>query len=259
MYVKSCCGYVKATGGAIGAHLRKPYTKRLLHQFEETGSVNYKNPLQGNRSLKMKKMFSRIIKKHNFYPAFCMWVLDKVAENEKFFENVLFSDECTFYNNGLVNRHNFHYYSDTNPRAYRVMKNQNRWSINVWGGILGQYLIGPYFFERHLNVSNKPSLNIIRRSPFQYENQHVASIGCSSASLTLRSSAIFKCQLSKQVNWQKWVWKLALQISGLNSTRFLFVGYIKGIVYHTLSTTSHDLKTRIRDAFKNVTPQMLSR
>ncbi|ERL83556.1 hypothetical protein D910_00637, partial [Dendroctonus ponderosae] len=75
---------------------------------------------------------------------FCMWVLDKVAENEKFFENVLFSDECTFHNNGIVNRHNFHYYSDTNPRAYRTMKNQNRWPVNVWG-------------------SNKASLNIIRK------------------------------------------------------------------------------------------------
>ncbi|ERL95385.1 hypothetical protein D910_12649 [Dendroctonus ponderosae] len=137
-----------------------------------------------------------------------MWVLDKVAENEKFFENVLFSDECTFHNNGIVNRHNFHYYSDTNPRAYRTMKNQNRWPVNVWGGILGQYLIGPYFF-------------------MFLQNQHVASIGWSSASLKLRSSAMFKCQLSKQVDWQKWVSKLASQISGLNSTRFLFVGVHK--------------------------------
>ncbi|ERL95994.1 hypothetical protein D910_00761 [Dendroctonus ponderosae] len=179
--------------------------KRFLHQFEETGSVNYKKPITRK----------------------------SVTEDEEnifaFFENVLFSDKSTFHNNGLVNRHNFHYYSDTNPRAYRVMKNQNRWSVNVWGGILGQYLIGSYFF-----------------------NQHVASIGWSSASLALRSSAIFKCQLSKQVDWQKW-------ISGLNFTRFLFVGYIKGIVCHMLPTTSHDLKTRIRGAFKTVTPQMLSR
>ncbi|ERL86738.1 hypothetical protein D910_04144 [Dendroctonus ponderosae] len=85
-------------------------------------------------------------------------------------------------------------------------------------------------------------------------NQHVASIVWSSASLSLRSSAIFKCQLSKQLDWQKWVSKLAPQITGLNSTRLLFVGYIKGIVYHTLTTTSHDLKIRIRDAFKTVIP-----
>ncbi|ERL95939.1 hypothetical protein D910_00636, partial [Dendroctonus ponderosae] len=189
-----------------------------------------------------------------------MWVLDKVAENEKFFENVLFSDECTFHNNGLVNRHNFHYYSDTNPCAYRVMKNQNRWSVNVWGGILGQYLIGPYLFEGHLNVSNKPTLNIIRRSPFQYQNQHVAAIGWSSASLSLRSSAIFKCKLSKQVDWQKWVSKLAPLISGLNSTRFVFVGVHKRnyLSYASDNFTRYE-NTHKRHAFKTVTPQMLSR
>ncbi|ERL93032.1 hypothetical protein D910_10334 [Dendroctonus ponderosae] len=167
--------------------------KRFLHQFEESGNVNYKklitrksvtedeenvftkigsvieNPNVSQNLISKSTNFSqssisRIIKEHNFYPhkiqlcqelygndfengtEFRMWVLDKVAENEKFFENVLFSDEYTFHNS-LVNRHNFHYYSDTNPRAYRVMKNQNRWSVNVWGGILGQYLIGPYFLK----------------------------------------------------------------------------------------------------------------
>ncbi|ERL95859.1 hypothetical protein D910_00474, partial [Dendroctonus ponderosae] len=223
-------------------HPKPTVFKRLLHQFEESGSVNYKNPLQGNLSLKMKKTFSRYLVQLSKIPMlvkisyrkvltlvnqlcqkldgndfenrteFCMWVLNKVAGNEKFFENVLFSDECTFHNNGLVNRHNFHYYSDTNPREW--------------------FDVSP--------------------------NQHVASIGWSSASLALRSSAIFKCQLSKQVDWQKWVSKLTFQISGLNSTRFLFVAYIKGIVYDTLPTTSHDLKTHIRHAFKTVTPQMSS-
>ncbi|ERL95679.1 hypothetical protein D910_00109, partial [Dendroctonus ponderosae] len=170
-------------------HPKPTVFKRFLHQFEETGSKSVtedeenvftvifsviENPivsqnLISNSTNISQSSISRIIKKHHFYPykiqlcqelyghdfenrtEFCMWVLDKVAENEKFFENVLFSDECTFHNNFLVNRHNFHYYSDTNPSAYRVMKNRNRWSVNVRGGILGQYLIGPYFFEEHLN------------------------------------------------------------------------------------------------------------
>ncbi|ERL95810.1 hypothetical protein D910_00355 [Dendroctonus ponderosae] len=131
--------------------------KRLLHQFEETGSVNFKKPITRKPVTEDEENVFRIIKKHNLYfhpykiqlcqelyenyfenrTEFCMWVLDKVAENEKFCENVLFRDKCTFHNNGLVNRHNFRYHSDTDPHAYRVMKNQNRWSVNVWGGILG--------------------------------------------------------------------------------------------------------------------------
>ncbi|KAJ8911973.1 hypothetical protein NQ315_003251 [Exocentrus adspersus] len=46
----------------------------------------------------------------------------------------LFSDEATFHKNGFVNCHNFHYYSDHNPRIFRQIDRQHRWSINVWGG-----------------------------------------------------------------------------------------------------------------------------
>ncbi|ERL89715.1 hypothetical protein D910_07077, partial [Dendroctonus ponderosae] len=278
-------------GGRIWFLDPKPTVfKRFLHQFEESGSVNYKKPITSksvtedeenvfavigsvienpnvsqnliSKSTNISQSsISRIIKKYNFYPykiqlcqelygndfenltEFCMWVLD----NEIFFENVLFSDECTFHKNGLVSRHNFHYYSDTNPRANSVMKNKNRWSVNVWGGILGQYLIGPYFFEGHLNglmflqfLINHLSILLV---PFNIKiNMWLQLDGA-----------------PPQYHCEKWVSKLAPQISGLNSTRFLFVGYIKGIVYHTLPTTSHDLKTGIRDAFKTVTPQMLSR
>ncbi|ERL95969.1 hypothetical protein D910_00710, partial [Dendroctonus ponderosae] len=125
-------------------HPKPTVFKRLLHQFEESGSVNYKKPITGKSVTEDEENVFTVIasvignpnnyQKYNFYPykirlcqelygndfenrtEFCVWVLDKVAENEKIFENVLFSDECTFHNNGLVNRHNFHYYFDTNPR-----------------------------------------------------------------------------------------------------------------------------------------------
>ncbi|ERL96108.1 hypothetical protein D910_01051, partial [Dendroctonus ponderosae] len=137
-------------------HAKPTAFNRFLLQFEETGSVNYKKPITRKSVTEDEENVFALCQELYGYDfknrtEFCMWVLDKVAENKKFFENVLFSDECTFHNNGLVNRHNFHYYSDLNPRSYSVMKNQNRWSVNVWGGILGQYLIGSYFFVGHLN------------------------------------------------------------------------------------------------------------
>ncbi|ERL95996.1 hypothetical protein D910_00767, partial [Dendroctonus ponderosae] len=129
-------------------HHKPTVFKRLLHQFEKSGSVNYKKPItiksvtedeenvftvigsvieNPNVSQNLiskstnisQSSISRIIKKHNFYPykiqlcqelygnnfenrtEFCIWVLDKVADNENVFENLLFSDECTFHNNGL--------------------------------------------------------------------------------------------------------------------------------------------------------------
>lgn len=82
---------------------------------------------------------------------FCQWATTKINAQANFFNNVLFTDEATFHSNGIVNRRNFHYYSDENPHVTRQIDHQHRWSINVWGGILGDRMIGPHFFEGSIN------------------------------------------------------------------------------------------------------------
>jgi hypothetical protein len=67
-----------------------------------------------------------------------------------FFKNVLFTDESSFKSNGHVNRHNMHYWSPVNPHWMLEQKIQNRWSLNVWGGIINNRLIGPFFFHQNL-------------------------------------------------------------------------------------------------------------
>lgn len=293
-------------------HPKPAVFERLLNQFEESGSVNYKKPItrkfvtedeesvfnvigsvienpnisqsqiSGNTNISQASI-SRILKKHRFHPykiqlcqelygndfdnriQFCMWVLDKAAENENFFDNVLFSDECNFHNNGLVNRHNFHYYSDSNPHEYRVMRNQNRWSINVWGGILGPYLIGPYFFEGPLNgmmfldfLSQKlpvlledVPLNTRRNiwlqldgAPPHYHREVRQFL-----------NANFQNRWIGRNGFQNW----PPRSPDLTPPDFFLWGYIKGIVNNTPPTTPYDMKMRLRHAFKTVTPQMLSR
>lgn len=82
---------------------------------------------------------------------FCNWAAQKFYDDPTFFDRVLFSDEATFYNIAIVNRHNSHYWSAENPYWVRQVNHQHRWSINVWCGILGSQLIGPYIFEERLN------------------------------------------------------------------------------------------------------------
>ncbi len=57
-----------------------------------------------------------------------------------------FSDEATFYLNGLVNKHNIRYWSETNPHftIETVMKSPK---LNVWCAMSKNRLIGPFFFE----------------------------------------------------------------------------------------------------------------
>jgi hypothetical protein len=67
------------------------------------------------------------------------------------YSHILFSDEATFRSDSIVNRHNMHYWSIDNPHWVRHVDYQVRWSINVWGGIIGEHVLGPHFFEGYLN------------------------------------------------------------------------------------------------------------
>lgn len=44
-----------------------------------------------------------------------------------------------------------HYYANHNPHFPKTTNFQNRWSVNVWAGIISSHVIGPYFFEGPLN------------------------------------------------------------------------------------------------------------
>jgi hypothetical protein len=77
---------------------------------------------------------------------FCEWL----QGNLDLLPHILFTDEATFTREGINNTRNSHTWAHQNPRNLIVHSYQNRYSVNVWCGILGNYLIGPHFFEGHL-------------------------------------------------------------------------------------------------------------
>lgn len=81
---------------------------------------------------------------------FCRWLLDQVRENGNFASNILFTDEATFSREGVFNHQNLHEWSADNPHNIRQHDHQHRISINVWAGIIGNHLIGPYLLPERL-------------------------------------------------------------------------------------------------------------
>lgn len=71
--------------------------------------------------------------------------LQKLGDHENFLDDIVFSDESSFDNNGLANRHIIHYYCDENPNFFRTVDRQHQWSVNVWDGIVGKRMTGPHF------------------------------------------------------------------------------------------------------------------
>lgn len=82
---------------------------------------------------------------------YCRWLLGETDNDANFPKSILFTDESRFTNNGVFNRHNHIYWAQENPHLAVERRDQRSFSVNVWCGILGEKIIGPYFFNGNLN------------------------------------------------------------------------------------------------------------
>ena len=74
--------------------------------------------------------------------------------NNAFLKQIFWTDECTFHSDGKINRHNEHYYAVENPHCRKEVHVQGRFSINVWMGIIDNYVIGSHFFDEAINAES---------------------------------------------------------------------------------------------------------
>lgn len=110
----------------------------------------------------------RILRRHKFHPYgvkltqeltvedfgkrldFCELMEPKIRD-PNFLKNICFSDESTFHLTGYVNRHNCRYWCEANPNEYQQAHTQRPLKRNVWAGILGNEIIGPFFIDGNLD------------------------------------------------------------------------------------------------------------
>lgn len=81
---------------------------------------------------------------------FCRWLLRQHEENADFVSSILFTDEATFTRNGAFNYHNAHQWHIENPYLFRSAHHQRRFSLNVWMGIINDFIVGPFFYHHVL-------------------------------------------------------------------------------------------------------------
>lgn len=86
--------------------------------------------------------------------AFVNWFLQQRALQPEFPALVLFTDEASFSREGIVNTHNNHVWAEDNPHATFIHGHQERFTVNLWAGILNDFLIGPYLMPPRLNGHN---------------------------------------------------------------------------------------------------------
>ena len=221
--------------------------------------------LRKYRCRSFKIQLHQELQPHDFYARqdFCMWDINKIEQVESFPMRVSFSDKTTFHRNGYVNRHNCHYYADENPHAMRMINHQQRWLLNVWGGILGEHLLGPYFIDGHLNGNSylrlpcddlddlleNVALAARRQIVFQHDGApaHNSRIVREFLDETFPDSCIGR---GGTVRWPP-------RSPNLTPLDFFLWGHIKGEVYRTVPPTVEDMRERIRAAFRAISPEVL--
>lgn len=196
---------------------------------------------------------------------FCEWYTHKCQVDENFPHKIIWTDESTVNNNGIFNRRNVHYWAQHNPRLHKISNYQERFGFNMWVGIFGTTIIGPFFYhgsltsDRYLNLLQNDIEEALDRLP-------LANIqGCwyqqdGAPAHNSRAVRDYLCERFPNT----WIgthstiaWPA--RSPDLTPLDFFLWGYIKNNVYKNNFQTEEELLECVREAFTGISAETLVR
>lgn len=155
-------GQVTPNRSEIGGPTRNVRTVEneeiVLNMFQENTTISQR--VVSRQMAMSRSSVQRILKENSMHPyhytrvqqlkpedypvrrRFCEWLLNQNNGDPNFLSRVLFSDEAMFGREGCFNAHNWHVWAEENPHALFHRGFQERFSINLWAGLLGDRLVG---------------------------------------------------------------------------------------------------------------------
>lgn len=194
---------------------------------------------------------------------FCEWFTRRCDEDHNFPYKIIWTDESKVTNNGIFNRHNYHYWSTDNQRRFRISRHQNRYGFNIWCGIFGNRIIGPIFFNETLtaehylqilrqvsNILDDIPLEEVRNCWFQQDGAppHNARPSVQYLNEHFPNSWI---GTRGPVAWPP-------RSPDITPMDFFLWGYIKNWVYKHNFNNLQELRNCVEDAFNSITQEMLT-
>lgn len=183
----------------------------------------------------------------------CNTIINLHNDDRNFISSILFTDEAGFGHDGPINLHNEHYWSDENPHGIIERGFQNRFSVNVWAGIVGDHLIGPHFFPQRLNgeiyldfLRNRLPI-LLEDVPLQVRQTMWLLQDGAPPHFTLEAREFLdECFPDRWIGRGGFVpW--APRSPDLNPMDFFFWGYLKSLVYKNPVHNVEELRQRIVD------------
>lgn len=202
---------------------------------------------------------------------FCELMMERINNNPGFIKQIVFTDEATFCLNGFVNRHNCRYWSDVNPQWMEENHTQYPQKLNVWAGIIGDHIIGPFFLRETLNANRYLDL---------LQNQIVPAIANlfpHQINHRLPNDDIYFQQDGAPAHYgqnvrgyldqifpQRWIGRRGhiewpARSPDLSPLDFFLWGHLKSVVYRERPNNLHDLEHRIMEAVQDIPKAWLNR
>ncbi|KAL7640497.1 UNVERIFIED_CONTAM: hypothetical protein RMT77_008772 [Armadillidium vulgare] len=179
--------------------------------------------------------------------ALCRWMQQKIAHNPHHLAEVFFIDEANFSRDAISNFHNNHIWAGENPHAIVESRHQHQFSLNVWVGIVGDHLIGPFFLParltgdvyRHDLPTLLEDIPLQLRSKMYFMHDGAPAHFCSVARNYLNT--VYPRRWISRGGTKPW----PPRSPDLNALDFFLWGHLKHLVYGTTFESSEELRARI--------------
>nr|XP_018913457.1 PREDICTED: uncharacterized protein LOC109041542 [Bemisia tabaci] len=188
-----------------------------------------------------------------------------IHDDFEILEKICFSDESTFFLNGTVNRHNCTYWATENPFQFRESHTQTPQKINVWCGILGDKIVGPFFMEE--NLTGPLYLTLLEEAivPRIVEIVEASDQDFDPWFQQDGAPAHFSLAVRNYLNAEfpgRWIGRRGAiewppRSPDLTPLDYFLWGHLKSKVYETAPQSIQELKQRIVDECAKITPEML--
>ncbi|KAL1513639.1 hypothetical protein ABEB36_003028 [Hypothenemus hampei] len=192
---------------------------------------------------------------------FCERVQNLLNENGDILEKICFSDEASFSLNGCVNSQNYRYWSNINAHVQNLPHIQYNAKVNVWIGIIGNVLIGPFFIEGNLNAIK--FLDLLRNQIFpEIANLNIENPWFQMDGAPPHSTYAVRDLLNQEFP-DRWMGRFgpilcAPRSPDLSPNDFFLWGYLKSKIYNNIQIQNvEELKQRICNACNEINPVFL--
>lgn len=185
-------------------------------------------------------------------------------DNPEILSQICWTDESRFHNNGVVNKHNAHYWSENNPRWMMETRFQTIFGINVWAGIFHGYFIGPYFYEgtltseRYLDFLQNLLPAFLEDIPILERRLMIWQQDGAPPHNAQRITEYLDIQFPQRWIGNRGPIKWPARSPDMTPMDFFIWGYLKDVVYQRQSNNVEELKNRIREACQTITAPMIT-